>query len=171
MIRNNAAARIKAVVLQIWPYAEVKLISSSSTGLMLPGGDLDLTVLGTKDSSALETLKAKLVAHNICDPNAIEIKYNLRVPIIRLTDRDSELDVDISLNGYGMLEMSELIKHFKREYPVLPKIVFVLKQFMRHHDLDQPLNGNTRQIIKRRIDVIISKFFYFQVEFHHLRYI
>lgn len=156
MIRNNTAARIEAVVLQTWPNAEVKLISSSSTGLVLPGGDLDLTLLGIMDPFPLQTLNSKLVAHSISDPNAIEIKYNLRVPIIRFTDRDSKLDVDISLNGYGMLEMSKLIKHFKREYPVLPKIVFVLKQFMRQHELDQPLNGNKRQTTKRRIDVIIG---------------
>ena len=35
------------------------------------------------------------------------------------------------------LRAAELIKHFKKRYPALPKLIYVLKQFLYQRDLNE----------------------------------
>lgn len=63
------------------------------------------------------------------------------VPIIKLTDKRSDIKVDISFNMSNGLKSAELIKEFKREYPVLSKLVYVLKQFLLERDLNEVFTG------------------------------
>lgn len=144
-LRNKTISRIETVVLQLWPTAQLKLISSSAAGLALPGGDIDVTVLGSSGQSPLQALNSRLLASEIADPSQIEVKHNLRVPLIRLIDRESRIEVDISFDGHKALEMPALIQQYKSQYPALSKLVLVLKQFLRSRDLSQTVNGKANK--------------------------
>lgn len=63
------------------------------------------------------------------------------VPIIKLTDRETQVKVDISFNMQSGVQSAELIKQFKRDYPVLGKLVLVLKQFLLLRDLNEVFTG------------------------------
>jgi non-canonical poly(A) RNA polymerase PAPD5/7 len=54
-----------------------------------------------------------------------------------MTDRQSNIRVDISFNMDNGLRAAELVKLFKKRYPSLPKLIYVLKQFLRQHDLNE----------------------------------
>ena len=60
-----------------------------------------------------------------------------QVPIVKMTDRETEIRVDISFNMDNGLRAAELVKLYKKRYPSLPKLTYVLKQFLLQHDLNE----------------------------------
>lgn len=63
------------------------------------------------------------------------------VPIIKLTDKETDIKVDISFNMSNGVKSAELIKDYKRRFPVLDKLVLVLKQFLLQRDLNEVFTG------------------------------
>lgn len=49
--------------------------------------------------------------------------------------------MDISFNMCNGVKSAELIKSYMRQYPVLPKLVYVLKQFLLERDLNEVFTG------------------------------
>ena len=54
-----------------------------------------------------------------------------------MADDVTGIKVDISFNMANGLRAAELIKHFKKRYPALPKLIYVLKQFLYQRDLNE----------------------------------
>ena len=59
------------------------------------------------------------------------------VPIIKLADDLTGIKVDISFNMDTGLRAVELVKLYKKRYPPLPKLIYVLKQFLYQRDLNE----------------------------------
>ncbi|XP_067639501.1 non-canonical poly(A) RNA polymerase protein Trf4-1-like isoform X2 [Eurosta solidaginis] len=140
-IRNEVVQRIEAVVHSIWPKAIVEIFGSFRTGLFLPTSDIDLVVLGLWEKAPLRTLETELIARGIAEPHSVRVLDKASVPIIKLTDRESQVKVDISFNMQSGVQSAELIKKFKQDYPVLAKLVLVLKQFLLQRDLNEVFTG------------------------------
>lgn len=67
--------------------------------------------------------------------------FFFQVPIVKFTDRISDVKVDISFNMSNGVRSAELIKEFCLQFPVLPKLVLVLKQFLLQRDLNEVFYG------------------------------
>ena len=63
------------------------------------------------------------------------------MPIIKLRDKESDVKVDISFNMSSGVQSAQLIKTFKKKFPVLAKLVLVLKQFLLQRDLNEVFTG------------------------------
>lgn len=140
-LRVNVVRRIKKVVLSLWPEASVEIFGSFRTGLYLPTSDIDLVVIGKWENLPLRTLEQSLLEHNIADPLSLKVLDKASVPIVKLTDKTSDVKVDISFNMSNGVKSAELIKDFKRRFPVLSKLVLVLKQFLLQRDLNEVFTG------------------------------
>ncbi|KAI3377681.1 hypothetical protein L3Q82_008838 [Scortum barcoo] len=140
-MRLEVVDRIKGVIHDLWPSAEVQVFGSFSTGLYLPTSDIDLVVFGKWETLPLWTLEEALRKRNIADENSIKVLDKATVPIIKLTDSDTEVKVDISFNVKSGVKAARLIKEFKEKYPVLPYLVLVLKQFLLQRDLNEVFTG------------------------------
>ncbi|XP_068167204.1 terminal nucleotidyltransferase 4B [Antennarius striatus] len=140
-MRLEVVDRIKEVIKDLWPIAEVQVFGSFSTGLYLPTSDIDLVVFGKWDTLPLWTLEEALRKRNIADENSIKVLDKATVPIIKLTDSFTEVKVDISFNMKSGIQAARLIKEFKEKYPVLPYLVLVLKQFLLQRDLNEVFTG------------------------------
>lgn len=68
-------------------------------------------------------------------------RFSSQVPIVKLTDKASDVKVDISFNMSNGVKSAELIKDFKQRFPVLSKLVLVLKQFLLQRDLNEVFTG------------------------------
>lgn len=64
-----------------------------------------------------------------------------QVPIVKMTDKETELRVDISFNMINSVKAAELIRVFMKKYPCLPYLVFVLKQFLLQRSLNEVWTG------------------------------
>ncbi|XP_057687007.1 terminal nucleotidyltransferase 4B isoform X2 [Corythoichthys intestinalis] len=140
-MRLEVVDRIKGVIHNLWPSAEVQVFGSFSTGLYLPTSDIDLVVFGKWETLPLWTLEEALRKRNVADKNSIKVLDKATVPIIKLTDSFTEVKVDISFNVKSGIKAAYLIKEFKEKYPVLPYLVLVLKQFLLQRDLNEVFTG------------------------------
>ncbi|XP_013877260.1 terminal nucleotidyltransferase 4B [Austrofundulus limnaeus] len=140
-MRLEVVDRIKGVIYDLWPSAEVQVFGSFSTGLYLPTSDIDLVVFGKWETLPLWTLEEALRKRNVADENSIKVLDKATVPIIKLTDSFTEVKVDISFNVMSGVKAAQLIKDFKEKYPVLPYLVLVLKQFLLQRDLNEVFTG------------------------------
>ncbi|XP_036439964.1 terminal nucleotidyltransferase 4B isoform X1 [Colossoma macropomum] len=140
-MRLEVVDRIQRVIKDLWPSAEVQVFGSFSTGLYLPTSDIDLVVFGHWETLPLWTLEEALRKRNVADENSVKVLDKATVPIIKLTDSHTEVKVDISFNVRSGVKAANLIKDFKKKFPVLPYLVLVLKQFLLQRELNEVFTG------------------------------
>nr|CAD7399698.1 unnamed protein product [Timema cristinae] len=103
--------------------------------------DIDLVVIGKWKTLPLRSLEQALLEHGIAEPTSLKVLDKASVPIVKLTDKQSDVKVDISFNMSNGVRSAQLIKEFKHRFPVLPKLVFVLKHFLLQRDLNEVFTG------------------------------
>ncbi|GAB1598024.1 terminal nucleotidyltransferase 4A-like [Argonauta hians] len=140
-MREGVVKRIRNVVKQLWPDAQVEIFGSFCTGLYLPTSDIDLVVFGTWETPPLWKLKDALVENSIADEEYIKVLDKASVPIVKLTDRKTDVKVDISFNMRNGVKSAMLIKSYMEEFPHLKYLVLVLKQFLLQRDLNEVFTG------------------------------
>lgn len=140
-MRRDVVNRIESVIKDLWPTARVEIFGSFSTGLYLPTSDIDLVVFGQWDHPPLQELEQALKKHNVAGPYPIKVLDKATVPIIKLTDHETEVKVDISFNVETAVKAAQFIKSYLKKYTVLPPLIFVLKQFLLQRDLNEVFTG------------------------------
>lgn len=149
-LRKRVIARFESLVLELWPNAYIKLYGSYSCGLALPDSDIDIKVLGVTDPSYMQSLKAKLQASDIVEPNSVVIRdQNLRIPIIQFVDRESQISIDIKFTDDPAVDFADLVD--ERKHKAYLKLMFVLKQFLKQRNLNNVFTG-LNEIILHCID-------------------
>ncbi|CAK1590806.1 unnamed protein product [Parnassius mnemosyne] len=141
LVRTTVVNRIRGAILTLWPQARVEVFGSFRTGLYLPTSDIDLVVIGQWEKLPLWTLERELVVQDIAEKESIKVLEKATVPIVKMTDKYSDVKVDISFNMSSGVKSAELIKQFKEKYPVLSRLVMVLKQFLLQRDLNEVFTG------------------------------
>ncbi|KAH0535528.1 terminal nucleotidyltransferase 4B-like [Cotesia glomerata] len=140
-LRIRVVKRIESIIYEQWPESKVEVFGSFRTGLYLPTSDIDLVVIGRWANLPLFTLENKFLEYDIAEPSSIKVLDKASVPIIKLTDKETDIKVDISFNMNNGVKSAELIKNYKRRFPVLDKLVLVLKQFLLQRDLNEVFTG------------------------------
>uniref|UniRef100_A0A8C6S7N7 Terminal nucleotidyltransferase 4A n=1 Tax=Neogobius melanostomus TaxID=47308 RepID=A0A8C6S7N7_9GOBI len=140
-MRKEVVNRIERIIKELWPTSDVQIFGSFSTGLYLPTSDIDLVVLGKWERPPLHELEQALRKHNVAEPFSIKVLDKATVPIIKLTDQETEVKVDISFNVETGVKAASFIKDYVKKYPVLPYLIFVLKQFLLQRDLNEVFTG------------------------------
>lgn len=141
LVRSTVVNRIRGAIRALWPQARVEVFGSFRTGLYLPTSDIDLVVIGQWEKLPLWTLERELVVQDIAEKESIKVLEKATVPIVKMTDKYSDVKVDISFNMSSGVKSAELIKQFKDKYPVLSRLVMVLKQFLLQRDLNEVFTG------------------------------
>lgn len=140
-MRKEVVNRIERIIKELWPTSDVQIFGSFSTGLYLPTSDIDLVVFGKWERPPLPELEQALRKHNVAEPFSIKVLDKATVPIIKLTDQETEVKVDISFNVETGVKAASFIKDYVKKYPVLPYLIFVLKQFLLQRDLNEVFTG------------------------------
>nr|CAH7738261.1 unnamed protein product [Callosobruchus chinensis] len=140
-IRAEVVARIENIIVSKWNEAKVEVFGSYRTGLYLPTSDIDLVVIGKWTNLPLRTLEQEFLERDVAVENSIKVLDKASVPIVKLTDKQTDIKVDISFNMSNGVKSAELIKTYMEKFPVLPKLVYVLKQFLLERDLNEVFTG------------------------------
>uniref|UniRef100_A0A1A8RY76 Terminal nucleotidyltransferase 4A n=1 Tax=Nothobranchius rachovii TaxID=451742 RepID=A0A1A8RY76_9TELE len=140
-MRRDVVNRIQGVIKDLWPTARVEIFGSFSTGLYLPTSDIDLVVFGKWDHPPLQELEQALKKRNVAGNFPIKVLDKATVPIIKLTDCETKVKVDISFNVETAVRAAQFIKSYLKKYTVLPPLIFVLKQFLFLRDLNEVFTG------------------------------
>lgn len=140
-MRADLVERVKIVVLQQYPEAIVEVFGSYRTGLYLPTSDIDICVYGKWAKLPLFTLEEALSKANIAVKGSLMVIDKTTVPIIKFIDNLTEVKVDISFNTDLGPRSVELIKDYLQQFPHIPKLIFVLKQFLAQRQLHEVYFG------------------------------
>lgn len=134
-----------------WQDRKMYPFGSFMSGLYLPTGDMDLVFCSTvfanggpprsfatnQHNQLVRLLQSEGVAVN----NRVESIRKARVPLAKYVDRTTGLKVDISFENTGGLVAIGTFKAWKEQYPVMPVLVTVIKQFLLMRGLNEPVNG------------------------------
>ncbi|KAJ3050508.1 hypothetical protein HK097_008546, partial [Rhizophlyctis rosea] len=125
--------------------ARIGVFGSFGTGLYLPDGDLDLVLLdpdGREDPEKGAMASGLSKYHRYLRPlgsSSMLIKH-AKIPIIKMRDRETGLQVDISYNQQGGLRGVDTIKALLAQLSDLRPLCFVIKHFLYL----RALNDNSR---------------------------
>uniref|UniRef100_A0A8D0FSF3 Terminal nucleotidyltransferase 4A n=1 Tax=Strix occidentalis caurina TaxID=311401 RepID=A0A8D0FSF3_STROC len=121
-MRREVVKRIETVIKDLWPTA-------------------DVIVFGKWERPPLQLLEQALRKHNVAEPYSIKVLDKATVPIIKLTDQETEVKVDISFNVETGVKAARFIKEYMKKYSLLPYLILVLKQFLLQRDLNEVFTG------------------------------
>ena len=123
--------KIKNITKDNYPEASVMVFGSCATGLNLPNSDIDLLVYNpsVKEVTMLSRLANELVKSAIC--KSIEALKFTKVPLIKMQDKKTEINVDISFNRTNGIYCVKLVKFLQKKYPELRPLILILKAFLK----------------------------------------
>lgn len=131
---------------------ELKAFGSYAAGLYLPTSDMDLVYLtrsfrpgrlpSREDGRRLLPLFSKFLRQkNIAKPGSLVAISGAKVPIIKFVDRISGLKVDLSFDNDSGIVAIDTFQQWKKEYPAMPVIVAIIKQFLMIRGLNDVATG------------------------------
>ena len=123
--------RIKKVVKECYPDAVVMVFGSCATGLNLPASDIDLLVYNpeVKEITMINKLSNQLLKSGIC--KSLEPLKHTKVPLIKLQDKETNIQLDISFNRTNGIYCVKLVKFLQKRYPELRPMILILKSFLK----------------------------------------
>ncbi|KAF3761580.1 hypothetical protein M406DRAFT_295252 [Cryphonectria parasitica EP155] len=134
-----------------WKGWQMYPFGSFMSGLYLPTGDMDLAfcsrvfVNGGPPRVPTETQLRALTRVFRKSPLAvnkhIEPVLKARVPLIKYVDNTTGLKIDISFENNSGLIAIDTFKAWREQWPAMPILVTVIKQYLLMRGLNEPVNG------------------------------
>ncbi|CAF3893315.1 unnamed protein product [Rotaria magnacalcarata] len=128
-VRQQVVNRIKSVINQYLPTASVDVYGN---GRQWTPEELEALML---------VLREAFCRHRICTQEGIQLLNGATVPIIKLTDRKTDVKVDMSFNMNNGLRSAQLVLRYMEDYPYMKYLVYVLKQYLLQLNLNEVWTG------------------------------
>jgi len=135
----NVCQRIQFVFRQYWPDAYFYVFGSVATNLFLPTSDIDITI-----EHSFNQIEMRLAANILKNDESfynVNLLDRARVPIIKLVDKKTDINIDISFNTVKAQEAVIYIHQIREDYPVLELLTLLLKQFLAARQLNHAFTG------------------------------
>lgn len=165
--RSEALRRVNEVVVGIWPVATVQVFGSFDSQLYLPSSDLDVVVIlpdaGSLDAATgvnpapssasslnlssasqrppLKKLAKALLKAGVPIPDTLKVIANARVPIIKYIDKQTDFEIDVSINVISGLEAAKFMRDEMRKQPAVRTLTLILKHFLEMRRLNEVFTG------------------------------
>ncbi|KAJ6109528.1 hypothetical protein N7486_001763 [Penicillium sp. IBT 16267x] len=152
VVRTDLISRLETAFQNRYGKVQVLPFGSFASGLYLPVADIDLVLLSTafqdRGNKFYGERKGQIYAFsafvrdlNIAIPGSIETIAHARVPILKWVDRLTGLRVDLSFDNDSGLLANRTFQDWKVQFPVMPVIVSVIKQFLLLRGLNEVSTG------------------------------
>ncbi|KAG9302303.1 hypothetical protein G9A89_008794 [Geosiphon pyriformis] len=124
---------------------ETMAFGSFDTELYLPTSDLDIVVFCKSENPRKLVLNlAKMIKYygNLVASHQDVIAIpHAKVPIVKLTERYTGFNIDISFNQGSGLRSALQTKEYLERYPGTKELVIAIKYFLKLYGLNDPANG------------------------------
>ncbi|KAI5300263.1 hypothetical protein KEM56_002589 [Ascosphaera pollenicola] len=152
IIRNDLIERLRLLFQKRHYGCELYAFGSFASGLYLPIADMDLVLQsrtfmrqGRKQlcqrPKEIWSFARFLKDVDVAAPGSIEPIPHARVPIIKFVDKLTGLKVDLSFDNDTGTTANRTFQLWKSQYPVMPVIVSLIKQFLLLRGLHEVPNG------------------------------
>jgi non-canonical poly(A) RNA polymerase PAPD5/7 len=154
-VRRTLITRVQQAVRAWAPEAkdvEIKSFGSFAAGLYLPTADMDLVAVSPRylqsgqkvfcqSNSKMHKLGQYLQNRKVAMDGTLTVITKAKVPIIKFTDRDTDIKVDISFENDTGLVANKTFAEWKEKYPAMPVIVVLIKQMLAMRGLNEVYLG------------------------------
>lgn len=149
-VRHDLVHRVGNFLRRRYPNCEIRFFGSFAAGLYLPNADMDLVVLSKsfiatgrpfagQQKADLRAFANHLTKDRLSKDRAIPIVA--KVPIVKYVDAQTDLRVDISFDNDTGLVANNTYNEWKAQYPAMPYIVTLVKQFLAMRGLNEVFSG------------------------------
>lgn len=152
-IRDQLLKRLRGIIAQEWPTAELHIYGSAGNGLGLRSADVDMSLCLPKDASSPRRYKggdegsARVVLtrlSEIATCNNLEVMgmfLDARVPVIKMRDPASNLHVDVCVNNMLAIRNTQLLKAYADLDERFRYLCMLVKMWAKRRDLNDAYNG------------------------------
>lgn len=146
-IRLDLISRLQNTFSKLEPGCQLKPFGSFAAGLYLPIGDMDLVLItpgarGVKNPKRLFWfIRSALERQGIAVAGSLRPIPKAKVPIIKFVDAITGLKVDLSFNSDTGIVANNTVQQWKAQYPVMPILVAVIKQYLMIRGLNDVAFG------------------------------
>ncbi|KAJ3282280.1 Non-canonical poly(A) RNA polymerase papd5, partial [Borealophlyctis nickersoniae] len=158
-VRTHIIQRFSNLVTQalalVDPLAEptLEVVGSMSSGVYLPGGDIDLVVLYPSERGASDVLTVLYEALQtvsptdgptppFADPTTIKLIMTARVPVLKFRTCMGNVAVDVTCNASSGIASTRLVKTWMTTYPTtLRPLVLLVKRWLSERKFDEVYTG------------------------------
>ncbi|KAI5290332.1 hypothetical protein KEM52_000502 [Ascosphaera acerosa] len=152
IIRQDLISRLRALFQKRHYGCDLFAFGSFASGLYLPIADMDLVLQsrtfmrqGRKQlcqrPKEIWSFARFLRDVDVAVPGSVEPIPHARVPIIKFVDKLTGLKVDLSFDNATGTIANRTFNAWKEQYPVMPVIVSMIKQFLLLRGLNEVPNG------------------------------
>ncbi|XP_053992450.1 non-canonical poly(A) RNA polymerase protein Trf4-1-like isoform X2 [Hylaeus volcanicus] len=141
LLRQRVLAKITLVAKSLWPNCTVTPFGSYYTGLWLPVGDMDISIMDVEGSQILNLKMLTISLARLGIPVAVEVISSARVPIVKYIDSETGISVDLSLNTESAMDTSHFICRQLELYPWLRPLIMIIKLFLYQRRLGETYRG------------------------------
>lgn len=131
---------------------QIQAFGSFASGLYLPIADIDCVLMSKSFATTgrksfgerkgqVWAFAAFLRESGLVVPGSVDAIPFARVPIIKFVDKLTGLRVDMSFDNDSGIIANDTFQEWKREFPVMPVIVSVIKQFLLLRGLNEVPTG------------------------------
>ncbi len=149
-VRQELLSRLQSLVVNEIPHATVLCFGSFAAGMYLPNADMDVVIV----SNSFRTTGHKVICQTknqiwrfhdfIRDSKfgtSVEPITGAKVPLVKFIDRLTGIRVDVSFENDTGILANETFASWKRQYPAMPVLVTVIKQFLMMRGLNEVVHG------------------------------
>eukprot|EP00178_Gracilaria_changii_P003493 TRINITY_DN1517_c0_g1_i1.p2 TRINITY_DN1517_c0_g1~~TRINITY_DN1517_c0_g1_i1.p2 ORF type:complete len:1025 (+),score=145.03 TRINITY_DN1517_c0_g1_i1:166-3075(+) len=154
-VREDLISRLRRVIKAEWPKADIHVYGSAGNGLGLRSADVDTSLYmpreiatasnrqnGTSAKDSAKAILARLAA--IMEHNRIVVLTKLldaRVPVIKMLDSISGLQVDVCVNNILAVRNTELLKAYVDLDHRFRYVCILVKHWAKKRDLNDAYHG------------------------------
>ncbi|KAJ6013307.1 hypothetical protein N7540_007898 [Penicillium herquei] len=152
LVRADLISRLARGFERRYGKVQLRPFGSFASGLYLPVADIDLVLLSPQfrqtgrkfygvRKGQIYAFSAHLRDMQIAVPGSIETIAHARVPILKFIDKLTGLRVDLSFDNDSGILANETFNVWKSQFPVMPVVVSVIKQFLLIRGLNEVATG------------------------------
>jgi non-canonical poly(A) RNA polymerase PAPD5/7 len=150
--REELLDRLQIAVKNHLPQCNIHCFGSFAAGLYLPNADMDLVIISDQYRNLGQKLACQtngqmrkfgryLHDAKVAKAGSVEVIVGAKVPIVKFVDRITSIKVDVSFENDTGLIANETFSAWKKQYPAMPTLVTLIKQFLMMRGLNEVMNG------------------------------
>ncbi|KAL9595695.1 MAG: hypothetical protein Q9219_006291 [cf. Caloplaca sp. 3 TL-2023] len=152
ILREDLLQRLQVAVKKRFPDCDLYCFGSFAAAMYLPNADMDLVIISSTfrtsgQRTACQTSRemysfAHYLEHiGLAKSFSTQVIFHAKVPIIKFVDHMTRIHVDVSFENETGLVANETFSAWKHQFPAMPILTTVIKQFLKMRGLGEVVSG------------------------------
>ncbi|KAG8529940.1 uncharacterized protein KY384_005421 [Bacidia gigantensis] len=152
VIRQELLDRLEAMIHQRFADCSVHCFGSFAAGLYLPTADMDVVVISNeyakygeralcRSHNQLYKFADHVIKSGLAKPGSVNVIAQAKVPLIKFVDSITSIRVDLCFENDSGVRGLAIFDQWKDQYPAMPVLVSVIKQFLMMRGLNEVVDG------------------------------